>query len=123
MTDTHAVVISCDSHVGPLLQDQLRDYCPQKYLTDFDDFVRNYQKQQASLAASLGGADVTSALAQHPNDRTAGQHDVHARIRDMDKDGVTAEVMYHYSTNGQLVPFIVYLAGCLSNDPIAYELG
>ena len=123
MTDTHAVVISCDSHVGPLLQDQLRGYCPQKYLDDFDDFVSNYQQQQESLAASLGGADVTSALAQHPNQRTAGHHDVHARIRDMDRDGVTAEVIYHFSTNGEPFPFIMNFAGGLSNDPVEYELG
>ena len=35
----HAVVASCDSHVGPLLKEQLRPYCPKRYLDQFDDFA------------------------------------------------------------------------------------
>src|SRR5262245_38114098 len=33
------IVVSSDSHVGPSVKDQLRDYCEPKYLDDFDRFV------------------------------------------------------------------------------------
>ena len=34
------VVVSSDTHIGPYLKDDLRAYCPQKYLPAFDDYVR-----------------------------------------------------------------------------------
>ena len=33
------IVVSTDSHVGPSVKDQLRQYCESKYLDDFDRFV------------------------------------------------------------------------------------
>src|SRR6184192_4310629 len=45
MTDTMhtpAVVVSCDSHVGPLLRAQLRDYCPKEHLDEFDAFAAEH---------------------------------------------------------------------------------
>ena len=30
--DQPAIVVSCDSHAGPKLREQLREYCPHKYL-------------------------------------------------------------------------------------------
>src|SRR3954470_15536203 len=123
VTPTHAVVISCDSHVGPLLTDQLRPYCPKKYLDAFDEFIERYRAQQAAMTSGFGGDSVASAMAVHPNQRTAGHHDVHARLRDMDRDGVTSEVIYHFSTNGEPFPFVLNFAGGLSNDPADYELG
>ena len=120
---TNTVVVSCDAHVGPLLDDQLRDYCPKKHLGDFDDFVTRYRAQQASLLAGFGGAETASRINSHPNLQTAGHHDVHARIRDMDRDGVAAEVIYHFSTNGEPFPFVLNFAGGLANDPVDFELG
>ena len=33
------IVVSVDSHVGPSVNDQLREYCPAQHLSDFDRFV------------------------------------------------------------------------------------
>src|SRR5262245_10880872 len=35
----HYVVVSTDSHVGPSVEGQLRNYCEAKHLDDFDRFV------------------------------------------------------------------------------------
>lgn len=39
VTDERYVVVSTDSHVGPSVKEQLREYCESKYLDDFDGFV------------------------------------------------------------------------------------
>ena len=38
-SDDPIVIVSSDTHVGPRLQQDLRPYCPNRYLTAFDDFV------------------------------------------------------------------------------------
>ena len=37
------VVVSSDTHIGPLLQEDLRPYCPQKFLPEFDEYVREFE--------------------------------------------------------------------------------
>src|SRR5919109_5154284 len=49
----HVVAVTSDSHVGPLLEEQLRDYCPKKYLEQFDEFVA-FAKQ---LPLRMAGPD------------------------------------------------------------------
>jgi predicted TIM-barrel fold metal-dependent hydrolase len=41
-----------------------------------------------------------------PNLRTAGHYDVHTRLRDMDRDGVAGEVIFHSSQNWEPIPFV-----------------
>jgi hypothetical protein len=118
------VVVSCDSHVGPLLEQQLRDYCPREYLDDFDAFVKDYAEKQyiegshmasrenieararnaQSQSAKL--AEMMASMAGHPNLSRPGHHDPVARLADMDVDGVAAEVMYHFSQNGEVLPWV-----------------
>ena len=43
--DQPAIVVSCDSHVGPKLLEQLRAYCPQQYLEQFDEDAAAQAKQ------------------------------------------------------------------------------
>ena len=64
---THVVVASCDSHVGPLLNEQLRPYCPKRYLEQFDDFAARY------AASGMG-----QMLRDHPNLGLPGHHDAGA---------------------------------------------
>ena len=40
----------------------------------------------------------------------------------MDRDGVTREVLYHFSTNGEPFPFMMQVAGGLTNDQSDLEL-
>jgi len=35
------LVVSSDSHAGPSLERDLRPYCPERYLPDFEDFARH----------------------------------------------------------------------------------
>ena len=107
------VVVSCDTHIGPLIKQQLREYCPKKYLEDFDAFVA-YVEGTGTVRVAQEAAErdnsVTdagrAALAFGPM-RTTGHHDVYARIRDLDADGTAAEVIFHGSQNGEPIPFNV----------------
>ena len=115
---TPLVVVSSDTHIGPLVREQLRDYCPARHRAAFDDFA------DASLPRSDGNGP--SPFLAHRNLRTAGHHDVHARLRDMDRDGIACEVVFHGSQNGQPIPFVGSLLGNASQltfDPDLAPVG
>lgn len=93
------VAVTSDAHAGPLLKEQLRDYCPKKYLEQFDEFVG----YAAQLPIRMAGPDpdedpVRSHLR---NALTTGGWDAHQRIRDMDRDGVAGEVIFHGLNTGR----------------------
>lgn len=126
--ETPLVVVSCDSHVGPRLEEDLRPYCPASHLERFDDFVaRHRAARQAEVDRTkpAGEFDDGAALfARYPEMHVAGHHDVHARLRDMDRDGVAAEVIYHFSQNGEPLPLVENPAGGLGAVPTdALDLG
>jgi predicted TIM-barrel fold metal-dependent hydrolase len=114
--DEPLVVVSCDAHVGPLLRAQLREYCPASHLERYDAFVAAHEAQQAAAAAeqrvvphAFPGIDVT---------RIPGHHDPHAYVADMDAEGVAVEVLYHFSQNGEPMPFLVNPGGGLGAPSI-----
>ena len=115
-----AVIVSCDSHVGPLLKQQLRDYCPRDYLDEFDAFVVAHEEAGGALQMMFTD-EGAGTLGGHPNLAIAGHHDPQARLRDMDSDGVAAEVIFHMSLNGEPLPFIG--GGLESVEPDQFELG
>jgi predicted TIM-barrel fold metal-dependent hydrolase len=118
------IVVSCDSHVGPRLREDLRGYCPQKYLRDFDDFVVAHEARRAEMARTGVIDERARFAAGHPNISIDGHHDVHARLADMDRDGVAAEVIYHFSQNGEPMPLVSDPGGGLGTVPAtAFELG
>ena len=87
------IIVSADSHVGPRLREDLRDYCPSKHLDDYD-----------ALIAQTGPIFNGQALLGHPN-AGPGHYDPTVRLADMDSDGVAAEVIYHGSQNGEPLPW------------------
>lgn len=103
--DAPVVIVSSDTHIGPLLGKQLRAYCPARFLAQFDDFVAGHESARASRVERATG------FAAHPNQLTAGHFDVHARMRDMDRDGIAAEVIFHGSQNFEPIPFMPQLLG------------
>lgn len=106
-------VVSCDSHVGPLLEEQLRPYCPSALLDRFDEF-----------AAAQRAVKADDPPPPFPEMELAGHHDPHARLADMDREGVAAEVIYHFSMNGEPLPFVGDRAGGLAQvAPDELELG
>ncbi len=95
-TKERVLLVSGDSHVGPLLETQLRDYCPKAYLEQFDAFAKS--PTVAGIRAALGSGSSV-------NSKTAGHYDADARLADMDHDGVAAELIFHDSFNGESFPF------------------
>jgi len=79
-----AVVVSCDSHVGPKLVEHLRPYCPKKYLEAFDEDVARQRTRSSPPANTLNDRmdeqmQRTSHLFEHPNLSRPGHWDPDAR--------------------------------------------
>jgi predicted TIM-barrel fold metal-dependent hydrolase len=108
------VVVSADSHVGPRLED-LREYCPPDWRDEFDEFVRGFRAATRDRPDALLKLDIPEARELGEQFRRCllaeGHHDMHARIRDMDRDGVAAEVIFHGSQNLEPIPLIAKDAG------------
>jgi predicted TIM-barrel fold metal-dependent hydrolase len=104
------IVVSSDTHIGPRLNEELRTYCPARSREDFDAFVRDHEAAQAARRAAMEATGGSVFLA-HRNLQTPGHHDMDARLRDMNRDGVAAEVIFHGSQNGEPIPFMPQLLG------------
>jgi len=133
--DERYTVVSTDSHVGPSVKEQLREYCDSKHLADFDRFVEEMEGHgllsYRSSEAAKPGADESWSLGRSQAERFGksagirnadqvglrflqrsyehslmpGLQDHSARIADMDKSGVAADVIFHGGLNGQSIPF------------------
>src|SRR5580658_9561790 len=92
-------VVSADTHVGPTMS-QLREYCPNGLLSEFDDFVSSLPADRlgSALASMLDPPEIE---AYRWNARAPGHNDIHARLADMNRDGVACEVLFHSSANGE----------------------
>jgi predicted TIM-barrel fold metal-dependent hydrolase len=105
------VVVSCDTHIGPRLVEDLRPYCPKDLLGDFDGYATAHQQKRAAAAearkrVSFGGKTMGDDWGVRlANLDTPGHFDMHARLHDLDSDGVAAEVVFHDSQNGEPIPF------------------
>lgn len=92
--DQKVLLISCDTHIGPRVKEDLRPYVEKKHLEQYDEFVTWCE------ANDIGGSREALAL-------TDGHWDPHARLRDLDQCGVAAEIIFHGSQNAQPIPFNV----------------
>jgi predicted TIM-barrel fold metal-dependent hydrolase len=72
----------------------LREYCPKKYLTTFDEMLESPMMQR-----------MRAFRFEFPNLKTRGHDEPDARLADMDRDGVAAEIIFHGSFNGEPIPF------------------
>src|SRR3954471_21132327 len=91
-----AVIVSSDTHIGPRLVEDLRPYCPKQYLVAFDDFAASTSRHRAEVYAPAAGREDPALT---PTRTTAGHYDMAARLRDLDRDGVAGEVIFHGSQN------------------------
>jgi predicted TIM-barrel fold metal-dependent hydrolase len=110
------IIVSSDTHVGPRLAEDLRAYCPSRHLDDFDAYteanvepIGTFGRAPGTGFAVPGVATREAPASRKRNFATAGHHDIDARLRDMDFDGVAAEVIFHGSQNGQPFPFRLHL--------------
>ena len=113
--DAPLILVTADSHIGPRLNYDLRPYCPEQYLDEYDDFIRAYEpytdpatvrKMFVPEGADVPVSDVEPGGTFMPANNTLGHFDVNVRLHDMDRDGVAAEVIYHGSQNAQCFPFL-----------------
>lgn len=94
----HAVVVTSDGHCGPQ-PEQLREYCPHDRLDDFDAFFAAQRERRAAMPKDGRSRDELLRTPQR-NTLTEGGWDPHARLRDMNYDGVAAEVIFHGLNQG-----------------------
>lgn len=117
------MIVSADSHVGPLLREQLRDYCPPSRLADFDAFVDEWEPTRRPSFADDGKYFTGTPFTHKVQDRVAattatdGVFDPDVRLADMDADGIAAEVIYHGAMTPEIIPWQ------MSADPELQTLG
>ncbi|MCW2799784.1 MAG: amidohydrolase 2 [Aeromicrobium sp.] len=108
------LIVSTDSHVGPSLA-ELRGYAPLSHLTQFDEFAdktrRNIEAVRERMAVwlrdpSIDGTARRAGLEGLVKTRECpGQTDAHARLREMDASGISAEVIFAGGENDEVLPF------------------
>lgn len=111
------MIVSTDDHAGPRPSEHLRDYCPPQYLDQFDEASRvqdELAKHRDELVAEsrrrieAGTATVRDlSLDQLGYNRDcAGHYDPHVRLRDMDADGVSVQVIFAGGQNDTELPWV-----------------
>ncbi len=113
--DGALLVVSCDCHVGPPIE----DYAPYTDVADaatYASWVNDIRSNDATRwsVVNAAGLDRSFFPPEHLErmriaGETVGLSDPTQRLRDMDADGVAAEVVFHGGQNGQPLPFNV---GC-----------
>jgi predicted TIM-barrel fold metal-dependent hydrolase len=120
VTDRPLAIVSADCHIGPRLEEELRPHCPPELLGAFDAYVADPNRSQGRFVLQQGADD--DPLAPWRNRWTAGHHDPDARRRDLDAEGVAAEVIFHGSQNDQPIPFQTTMLG-VPDDPALAAAG
>ncbi|MCU1487195.1 MAG: amidohydrolase 2 [Actinomycetia bacterium] len=113
----NVVIVSSDCHIGPRLEEDLRPLCPPALLDRFDAYVNDPARSKGRYVEHDASQD--DPLSPWRNQWIAGHHDPVARRRDLDFEGVAAEVIFHGSQNDQPIPFQSSMLGA-PDDP---ELG
>lgn len=105
------LVVSADSHCGPT-PPQLREYVERAQLEAFDEWAGALRSEHEQLQELLNVPDEIAERTLEfqptttlPSRYTDGNTDMHERIRHLNADGITAEVIFHGGQNGQLIPF------------------
>jgi predicted TIM-barrel fold metal-dependent hydrolase len=101
------VLVSADCHAGPEL-DGLGDYVDPRHADAFADYVtqtRRYDAQVAEIFAGRRGAEFTEMHRVFiERDSVGGLHDPDVHLRDLEADGVVADVIFPQG----VVPFADY---------------
>jgi predicted TIM-barrel fold metal-dependent hydrolase len=115
--DQPLVIVSSDCHIGPRLVEDLRPLCPPELLGAFDAYVADPNRSPGRHLPQLG--DDAGPLAPWRNRWTAGHHDPAVRRRDLDAEGIAAEVIFHGSQNDQPIPFQTSMLGPPADPELA----
>ncbi|MCD9622894.1 amidohydrolase family protein [Rhabdothermincola salaria] len=109
MSDDPVVIVSADCHIGPRLEEDLRPLCPPEHLAAFDAYVADGERSRGRYVEHDPSND--DPLSPWRNQWTPGHHDPDARRRDLDFEGIAAEVVFHGSQNNQPIPFQTSMLG------------
>jgi predicted TIM-barrel fold metal-dependent hydrolase len=126
--DAPAILVSCDSHLSARMAD-MRAYCPRAYLEQFEEEVESNARDRETLERTFDIIETVVSPAQgtRARDRARsvlaadGGHDMAARLRDMDVDGIAAAVIFNGAQGGDRIPF-TSLVGPSVDRGFAYEL-
>jgi predicted TIM-barrel fold metal-dependent hydrolase len=122
-------IVSCDGHIGPRMSD-MRTYCPKGRLEQFDEFAGQIEDMGKAFSAlrpeqTLDAPEALARAAQSARMRAVeGAHDMQARLRDMNDDGVVAELIFHGVQDLRPVPWVGLAGFTLGElvDAEAHEL-
>jgi predicted TIM-barrel fold metal-dependent hydrolase len=108
----------------------MRPYCEERYLAQFDEFGAEAKARGEAAARMLSSLN-HEGFEEAPqsweanirlNNKTAGHYDMHARLRDLDRDGVAGQVLLHGSQNGEVIPFSDFRGSPVPASPEDAEL-
>lgn len=111
------VIVSSDCHIGPRLEEDLRPHCPPALLDRFDAYVNDGERSKGRYVEHDASQD--DPLSPWRNQWIAGHHDPVARRRDLDFEGIAAEVIFHGSQNDQPIPFQTSMLGAPDEPELA----
>jgi predicted TIM-barrel fold metal-dependent hydrolase len=111
------VIVSADCHVGPRLVEDLRPRCPAALLHQFDAYVADAARSRGRYVPQPD--DEGEGAPRWRNRGTAGHHDPAVRRRDLDFEGIAAEVIFHGSQNDQPIPFQTSMLGPPADPELA----
>jgi predicted TIM-barrel fold metal-dependent hydrolase len=123
--DRALIVITSDGHVQPSLETDLRPFCPPDQLATYDAWVSStHDERMARESGFVFGGDQDDPRVndiQTWNLQTEGRHDMKARTRDMDRDGVAGEIMFHGSAPHHPLPFLLsYVGSAFADADLAF---
>lgn len=104
------VLVSSDGHAGPPWE-VLKGYLERSFYDDFDRWVTGWVNQQAPFYRSMEDARGEADRTRQTNEQAVkeggrdGAWDPVIRKRELDREGVAAEIMFHDGQNRNTVPF------------------
>jgi predicted TIM-barrel fold metal-dependent hydrolase len=125
MTEQPYLHVSGDGHAGPTLEGDLRAYCPAQALEAYDEYAATYRAAEGStlnmMTVEFAAPEVE---AMERLMVCEGLRDPHAFVRDMDAEGVAAQVIFAGGGNLQPLPWTDFFnSGDPTIDPELRALG
>jgi predicted TIM-barrel fold metal-dependent hydrolase len=100
------VVLSCDSHIGPRLREDLRPYCPARLVSAFDEYADAWEEQGRRRAEQPLPKGAAFFMGRNKRNAPAtGAFDPQARLEYMDHEGIAGEVIFH-GVGAMPIPFV-----------------
>lgn len=100
------LIVSSDAHLGPVMERDLRPYCPAEHLEAFDESAAA-GRAQLSSGENRFRRGATGPILAHLDliNSKASLHDPAAFVADLDEDGIAASVLFAGGGNEELLPW------------------